>query len=638
MTKRKNQKLTYSLLFIWLILSIMLVLVAVKRNHLRHTPLPSTLMHPPTFTEIVSNNPSSSNLLAPYIAYNQLINHLNNLPTTEVDNFLLSYKDTPLANKLRYQWLNLLIIKQQWVLFLKYYEASNDAGMQCNYATALLNTGQTKAAYQLAVTLWMIPKIQSSNCNALFAHWIAAQQLTLPMLWKRYHMAIAADRPALMSSLIPLFPLDQQPLAKIWLEVRGDPKIILNKQLFKPEDNSQTDVLVYGITRLALQDTTMAVNAWNILKTEHTFSYAQVQQVIQAIAISYIKGDHQQAKVWLQQIDPAYLNATIINWRLLFAIEEQNWVLLKEWIKQLPETTQTEPQWQYWYARALEATQQPEEAKRIFASLATQMDYYGFLSALRLNQPITIKNQAKPISQGEIEAFLTNPGIQRMRVLFAINQTDYANLEWWYALQRMDQKQRYVAITMLTKWKMYNLAISSTPLLSDRKDLSLSYPQPYSEIVKENAEAFNIDPAFIYAIIRQESMFNPQANSYAGAQGLMQLMRPTAAMLIRQDKLPVYFVEQLNLPEVNIQLGTIYLSRLLTMYQQNPAWVAAAYNAGPYKVKHWLPPEHPAELDSWVDSIPYNETRTYVKHVLTYMFIYQNLLGQPTSLQISTTE
>jgi soluble lytic murein transglycosylase len=237
-----------------------------------------------------------------------------------------------------------------------------------------------------------------------------------------------------------------------------------------------------------------------------------------------------------------------------------------------------------------------------------------------------------------MKEFYNNPSVQRMFALYAIAQFNLAKEEWWYALKRMSEKQRYIAIKMLEKWNLYPLALSSLSYLSDQNDLTLRYPIIYTTDIKRQAAALNVDPAFIYAIIRQESMFNPKAVSWVGAQGLMQLMPNTAKMLIEQDKSTLHLKNKLTNPSLNIRLGSLYLKNLLNKNDNNPALVAAAYNAGPGRVRQWLNTTDVSDIDMWIDSIPYTETRNYVKRVMTYMVIYQHLLGYEPSLKTVLTK
>lgn len=633
-----NKILLTTLIFLLAVVIVLLIIKFSKHQHQKHVEQKLTAVENAIST---GNNQQvqhyteqlKENILYPYVVYDDLISRLKTLPVAEVSNFITKYSDTPLAEKMRKQWLLVLGNQQQWQMFLQFYHESSDPTLQCYYATALLRTGDVSEAYNMAETLWMVPYSQVNACGDLFKTWISDNQLTVDMIWQRFFSAIDADQIALAGYLVALLPTDQQSLGKIWLDVRANPKIILNSKLFLSDDDSKNNVIIYGIQRMALTDPDQAASAWDELKRDHKFSFAQSQQAIQAIAVGFIKGDHKRAGVWLQQIDPLYLNNTAKNWRLRFAIEEQNWPLLIQWINQLSPVDQADPQWEYWLARAEEQVGNKTKADELYKELATQSDYYGFLSCVRLGIPFTINNNPQKITHAEVKQFLANPGIQRMRALYAIKKPDLANDEWWFAIQNMEDKQRYVAAKIAIKWNLYSLAVATTALLSNQNDLGLRYPRPYLHHVKKMANALNMDPAFIYAIVRQESLFNPQAVSYVGAQGLMQLMPATAKMLVQQDKLPKSFAVDLTNPLVNIELGSIYLSRLLNSNNINPALAAAAYNAGPGRIKQWLPQVGSVDLDVWVDTIPYTETRNYVKHVLTYMIIYQRLLGNQPTLQ-----
>ncbi|NNM60149.1 MAG: transglycosylase SLT domain-containing protein [Legionellales bacterium] len=580
----------------------------------------------------VQNTKFNASVLYPYVVYSSLSLILKTLPTTAVRDFLIQYQDTPLADKMRKQWLTVLANQEKWELFLTFYQPYPEREFQCFYATALLKTGSVSQAYNLADKLWMVPYSQSPACDILFASWIGNQPLPTEKILERFYMALKAGNINVAKYLVTLLPAEVKKQAMLWLEVQALPTLIVDPTYFKDNDESLNDIIIYGIQRLASRDADDAVAAWVKLRKSHHFTAAQAQLAIKAIAIAYIKGDSSQAGVWLQQLEPAYLDNTTKQWRLLFTLQEENWPLLIEWIEQLPSADREEAQWKYWYARALEKMGQSEAAQKIYEGLAPQANYYGFLAAFHENHPIVIESESLPITLDEVSQFLSIPGIQRMRALYSINQKELGNAEWWFAIQHLPQKQRYIAAKVANAWKLYSLSLTTTTYLSDQKDIDLIYPKPYWQEVKTAAAPFNMNPAFIYAIIRQESLFNSQAVSYAGAQGLMQLMPATAGMLAKKNGLLPSDAENLTDPAINIQLGTSYLNRLLSANHNNPALAAAAYNAGPNRVKKWLPKQGSVDFDIWVDSIPYPETRTYVQHVLMYMIIYQGLLNKQVSL------
>jgi len=154
----------------------------------------------------------------------------------------------------------------------------------------------------------------------------------------------------------------------------------------------------------------------------------------------------------------------------------------------------------------------------------------------------------------------------------------------------------------------------------------------FKTFVKAAEQRYHLDVALIYAMIRQESYFQTTAKSYVGARGLMQLMPGTANDMARKVGIQPLQLHELYYPKTNIRLGTAYIRMLLDMFDKNIILTIAAYNAGPGRVEQWLP-EHQMPADMWIETIPFHETREYVKSVTSYMLIYQYLLGKPPSFK-----
>jgi soluble lytic murein transglycosylase len=162
----------------------------------------------------------------------------------------------------------------------------------------------------------------------------------------------------------------------------------------------------------------------------------------------------------------------------------------------------------------------------------------------------------------------------------------------------------------------------------DRGD-ALAYPRAFAADVERAASGLDVDPHFVWAIMRQESAFRPAIRSSAAAIGLLQLLPSTARQICQSAGLDAGQAERLGEPAVNVTLGTWYLSRLLARFGGNPALAAAAYNAGPDAVARWLVDRKGLELDEFVESIPYKETRGYVKRVIGNLAAYRRLVGEP---------
>ena len=178
-------------------------------------------------------------------------------------------------------------------------------------------------------------------------------------------------------------------------------------------------------------------------------------------------------------------------------------------------------------------------------------------------------------------------------------------------------------------WEWPSQAIITLAKIRDWNDLELRFPLAYREQVDQHAKILGLDSAWIYAILRQESAFISDARSGAGAMGLMQLMPRTARQVASRSKHAPLKTTDLFHPKVNIELGSSYLNEVYRRLQENPVLATAAYNAGPSRVLRWLP-EESQPTDIWIETVPFRETREYLKRVLAYTLIYAHRLGKKT--------
>ena len=149
----------------------------------------------------------------------------------------------------------------------------------------------------------------------------------------------------------------------------------------------------------------------------------------------------------------------------------------------------------------------------------------------------------------------------------------------------------------------------------------------YRDEIARHAQARELDPAFVFGLIRQETRFMETLRSSAGASGLMQLMPATARWTARKIGLD-FNPSQINDVDTNLQLGTAYLKRVLDDFAGSQAMAAAAYNAGPGRPRRWR--EGPVlDAAAWAENVPFNETRDYVQKVLSNATLYSHLMGRP---------
>ncbi|WP_437578546.1 transglycosylase SLT domain-containing protein [Sorangium sp. So ce887] len=157
-----------------------------------------------------------------------------------------------------------------------------------------------------------------------------------------------------------------------------------------------------------------------------------------------------------------------------------------------------------------------------------------------------------------------------------------------------------------------------------RSAWELAYPRPFAAVVAAETKRSAIPEALAYAIMREESAFDPKVASHAQAYGLMQLIVPTAKRMAKPLGLPSS-AEALKRPEVNVALGCRYLSVLRGQFPDNPLLAIPAYNAGGGAPKRWIAERPSQSFDLWVERIPYEETRLYTKRVLASFAVYEHL-------------
>ena len=236
-----------------------------------------------------------------------------------------------------------------------------------------------------------------------------------------------------------------------------------------------------------------------------------------------------------------------------------------------------------------------------------------------------------------VQQLATKPSLIRAKELWLTDRKSEAYAEWFYGLNKLSASELAAAGVLADSWGWHDRAINAMIAGKHWNHLGLRFPLAYETHVRQAAKTTALEPEFIFAIARQESAMAATAKSSAGARGLMQLMPATARYTARKHGIH-HQTDDLYRPEHNISLGSRYLDELVNKYQGNRILAAAAYNAGPHRVKKWQANTGNAlPYDVWIETIPFKETRGYVQNVLTFAVIYSHRLGKPEAL-ITPTE
>lgn len=562
--------------------------------------------------------------LLPYLDHRAL----GKAPTrAEAEAFLERYPDTPLSQKVRRELVERLADAGDWKGVLATYRPSGSIAQRCHYLTALWQQGQADLALGEAGILWSSAESDPKACQALFAEWIGGGRLTTELVWQRITLAMAEGNLALASELERYLPAADQSWLRLWLAVQRDPRQLAERIQPLGPHPQRGRILVEGIKRLANQDPATAATLWSVVRSEAGFSGADLCAVDSALALGRARRDVPGSLAGLDGLGPCLSSPRQREERLRAALRAQDWGRLRCWIEDLPEGERQEEVWRYWYARALETLGDEEVASFIWETLAQERSYYGFLAADRVGQPYRLGHRALSVDPELAEQLAERGATQRAQELLALERTAAARREWQLLIEDLAPAELQAAAYLAQGWGWHDQTILTLARAGAWDDLELRFPLAHQALVSEAAAQQQLDPAWIYAVLRQESAFASDLRSAAGAIGLMQLLPATAKEVARERGLGEVSANGLTQPALNIALGSAYLAKLHQRLGGHPLLATAAYNGGPARVMTWLPTE-PLAADLWVELIPLRETRQYLQRVLAYQIIYRHRLGE----------
>ncbi|MFM4774437.1 transglycosylase SLT domain-containing protein [Aeromonas veronii] len=566
--------------------------------------------------------------LLPYLDYYQLAFRPGAADYNDVTRFIRQHGDTPQSNRLERSYLTYLAQSQQWSQFLRFYPAKpSSTDLLCMHYQALYYTGKPKEALQGAGKIWMSGQSRPDACSPLFQLWQASGQRTQEKIWQRMTLAFEAENPNLIRHLGATLGSGLQSYGDQMVTLFEQPAKAMNPAYFSSNPYSRK-LLSLGLTRYANQEPESVLRQLALFRSRFGLTQAEVKPVERAIARRLLLDRSIAQRSWVDSTVKKLADPDITELRARLAIWEQDWRGLSGWVKMMPMARQKEDRWRYWMARSLEVQGQQKPARDLYLETANLRGFYGFMAAQRTGVPYRIKNQSVKYVPDWRTASQRWPFLLRVRELLSMNEIAAARSEWIHNMDRNPVAQRieFGHIALNQGW--HELAILASIRAEAWDALDLRFPLPLKRTFSQMAQERTMNTSLLYAISRQESALYPLAQSPVGARGLMQLMPATAKETAGKLGVPYRNEQQLFDPTMNIRLGSAYLKRLLDVYDGNRILAAAAYNAGPGRVKRWREQSDNKPMDVWVESIPYKETRNYVQNVLSFDLIYQHKLQQ----------
>ncbi len=567
--------------------------------------------------------------LYPYLAYAELKTHLHSASAKEVSSFLKTYADTPLSALLLSRWLNLLAKRQDWNNLIKFYTPQTNISRQCHYLNALIHNGKKNEAFAQVETLWLYGKSRPKACDPVFKAWKKAGLQTPDLTWQRIALAMDKGQIKLARYLKKSLPLKDQAWVDTWIKVHSKPSLALSDRRLKKNHPQRNKILKDAAFRQIRKDPLLAIDYWRQMQQHFSFSHLEKHLIERKLALWLVRNPDPKAITFMANLLPCGHDNVLQEALIRSALFHQDWQQVLSRISQMPAQAQQSDRWKYWLARAFEQTRQPDIANKLYTALASERSYYGFLAADRVGKPYHFAPNDNKVTKIEAKSIQNNPAVQRAKELLALDRFVDARREWRFATRNFSAEEYIAAAELAQTWKWHDQAIFTLAKSNYWDDLELRFPLEHKSEVKRYAGKNKLDIAWVYGVIRQESAFNASVRSYAGAMGLMQLMPATARYVAKKLLRKKHSPKRKDLinPKTNIELGTAYLADVFARLGENPVLATAAYNAGPHRVKRWLPKSR-LPADVWVELIPFKETRGYVQRVFTYAAIYDHRLKQ----------
>nr|WP_297349602.1 lytic transglycosylase domain-containing protein [uncultured Glaciecola sp.] len=573
--------------------------------------------------------------LVPYLIERKILHGLTTKKVEQVRAFLEEYKDTPLERRVLRPWLRHLAKKNRKSLFLEFYQPIGDTKLVCRYLRYQLEDKVSKdELYPQIADLWNNSKSQPKDCDLLFKKWKADGQLTETLILQRIAKAANGGQYSIISYLRTLLPEDKKYLADLWKKTRKSPSTVKRLKAFKghyPE--IEAEIISYGLGRLIWRNKAASLKTWKRAQKILTFTDKQQAHVANKFAVSLAIAKHEDAEYWLIKSESLEQDPEVLRWHLTVLLKDQNWPSIINLIeKASPLLTRTH-EYQYWLARSYAALGNEYKANDLFKQLAGERHYYGFLASARLGQSFSFQDNPLVIEKVVIDRVEQLPSAKRAFELKELERYHEARLEWRFVQQQLNDQERLASAVIAGQWGWHDQAIFTFSSTGYLNDVNRRFPMAYADILTKEALRNEIEPEWAFAIARRESSFMSDAVSSAKAFGLMQILPSTARYL---EKRSVSDRSLMN-PNTNAKLGNKYLRYLMDKVDNNMVLATASYNAGWSRVKSWLPISETIGADLWVETIPYRETRNYVKAVMAYKQIYQHQLFEISDSKIPKT-
>ncbi|HWU99043.1 MAG TPA: transglycosylase SLT domain-containing protein [Oxalicibacterium sp.] len=564
-----------------------------------------------------------------YVDYYRLQPRIKDASAAEIQAFLTRYDGSAIADRLRNDWLLELGKRRDWTTFdVQYplFQLNDDTQLKCYALMSKALKGGNVA--EEARLLLNTPKNYGEGCVALIGMLVENGQFDDDDLWAQVRLASDTGNTDFVRRLVPFTGIDDDSLVKAMDKPMS---VVARGPGFR---RVKHEVFIVALGRVARNDPLQAASVMES-KDGQRLNLKQQALAWAQIAQHASKKLMPEADDYWHKAGNAPLSLEAHEWKVRIALRAGDWKLVKKGIEAMPPSLRSDPTWTYWMARAFREEGQKEKADVLLQSIAAQTGFYGQLALEDLGRSITIPPRAAPVTEAEVAPMTTNEGFRRAFKFFDLGLRFEGYREWNWELRRMNERQHLAAAEFARRNSVLDRMVNTSDRTKIEVDFDQRFPTPYRNVMQDATQKLGLEMAWVYGLIRQESRFVMDARSHVGASGLMQLMPATARHVAKKIGFDDFAHSRVNEIETNILLGTNYLNMVLNDLDGSQTMATAAYNAGPGRPRAWRSTlTRPVEGAIFAETIPFTETRDYVKKVLSNATYYAAMFeNKPQSLK-----
>ena len=599
--------------------------------------------------------------LLPYLEYKYLLKHTSQINGDTLERFISTHQSERWAGYLQEVYLRSRLNAKDDKQFLKHFSDDvDDTTLACEHLEILYRNNNKKEALDRAQKLWLSPFSMPKSCDRMFTRLIEQRGISVEDGQQRFIASFENDEITLAKYLTRFLTAANRPfgngllethkesatLSKNWniieQKIKGDKGELWVESIYKiikpnlrREEKKAIAFLKKYLRPLRDQGYPTAEKLWE--KSTDYLILRSALKDLNAVPKLHKKLEQPQGILSYEWLARSYLHTA--QWSKLITL-----------IEQMPAKLRQQDTWRYWRLRATQLKDKNEKIldEQLLAELtmtAKTSDFYGFAASEALDIDKQVNLKSLELSVAKVDTVASHPNFSRAIEFYFHAAYSQANAEWniglkhfkKYANDEKDDEKILTAAYIANHIGWNNRAISTAARAKAWKHYGIRFPAAHDREFAIQSSKYGLPKEWFYATARQESALSPRAKSSAGALGLMQLMPATAKQQARKLGMP-YAAEMLHEPSYNISLGSSYLTSMRHRFQ-NKALASAAYNAGPHRVDQWLKTlKRPIPIDAWIETIRFNETRQYVKNVLSFGVIKDHLQKQSTANGLSIAE